>query len=69
MYIVSCIYIYMIAYVYCCMYMIIYTCLTMSFIFANYKFLLGRCCVRLYHRDPLLSRIYVSQTVKNPPSM
>ena len=51
------------------MYVIIHACLTMSFIFANYKFLLSRCCVRLYHRDPLLGRIYLSQTVKNPPSM
>ena len=59
--VVSCIYIYMIVYVYCCRYVIIYMCLTMSFIFANYEFLLGRGCVRLYHRDPLLGRLYLSR--------
>ena len=41
------IHIYDCIYIYCCRYVIIYMCLTMSFIFANYEFLLGRGCVRL----------------------
>lgn len=43
----------------CCMNMSIWIYLTMSLIFANYKFLLSSCCVGLYHKDPLLGRIYL----------